>query len=70
MPTNDPLKFIIDRLIESYTTGSVLKEEIVKLKSEAEGISKEMALEEINQRIDIEKEELKEAIRFLKEHQE
>lgn len=70
MSTKDPLKFIIERLIESYTTSSVLKEEIIKLKSESEGIPKEKVLEEINRRIDAEKRAFKDAIQFLKEYQE
>jgi hypothetical protein len=73
MSTKDPIKFIIERLFESYTTCSALKEEVVLLLSKSENISETDALERINKRIQIEKDKFKESIKdlqHLKEYQE
>ena len=72
MSTKDPIKFIIERLFESYTTCSALKE-VVLLLSKSENISETDALERINKRIQIEKDKFKESIKdlqHLKEYQE
>ena len=73
MSTKDPIKFIIERLFESYTTCSALKEEVVLLLSKSENISETDALERINKLIQIEKDKFKESIKdlqHLKEYQE